>query len=115
MGSLPAGAGCVLVNEQLELEAGGFVLVDGIVDMPLVQGKTRPEGKAVGGVVLDDEGSGGGNGRVMPNDEGFVSERIPPFQGGTRRAVIATSRVIPDDEGIVGERIPLFQGERGTR
>ena len=63
MGSLPAGAGCVLVKEQLEVESGGL-FVDGIVDMPLVQGRTRPEEEVVGRIVLDEEGSESrGNGR----------------------------------------------------
>ena len=55
--SLLAGAGCMLVKEQLKLfVAGGVLLVDGIVDMPLDQRQTWPKGKAVGRVVLDNEG-----------------------------------------------------------
>ena len=64
MGSLPAGVGCMLVKEQLELESGGVLLIDGIVDMPLVQGRTRPDEEVVGRIVLDEEGSESrGNGR----------------------------------------------------
>jgi hypothetical protein len=118
MGSLPAGAGCVLIKEQLELEAGGGLLVNRIVDMP--------HGQVVGRVVLDDKGSDGGryslrDGRRDGRRYGRHYDRhnsggdlggkhIPLFQGGTRRAVMAAGRVMPNDEGIVG-RIPLFQGE----
>jgi hypothetical protein len=60
MGSLPAGASCMLGKEQVKLfVASGVLRVNGIVDMPLGQGQTRPEGKAVGRVVLDNEGSEG--------------------------------------------------------
>ena len=97
-GSVPAGAGCMLIKEQLKpFVAGSILLVDNSrVDecTPLFQGRMWP-------LVV---------GHILPDDEGVVDERIPLFQGGMRRAVMTAGRVLPGDEGIVGERIPLFQG-----